>query len=336
MTIEALSVDGALDALKDTSSEAPDAVDPDDREESDNEVEDNADDSDIPTNDTEDNGAEESSDSDAEDDDAPEEASDEVDESEDKAEADKLPPIEPPQALDAKAREKFKALPREAQEILAEHDKALTADHTRKTQEVAAKRKEADARLERLKDVVLSKQEDRMAKWAKVDWKKLLAEKGNDEYQRNRLQFETERDEHEATKARVKQEEQAAYVSHIREQSTALAKLAPELAGEKGKARRMEIMSSVIKAGIDPERAGWITAVEMVWADKAMKWDAYQAERKTNPKTVVRKSEKTVGRDIRPANRSGAPSPKAAKVKDSFKQRPTQANAMRLLENMPD
>jgi hypothetical protein len=56
-------------------------------------------------------------------------------------------PIEPPARWSEADKQKFAALPREAQEILLERVKATDADYTRKTQEIAEVRKQAEPLL---------------------------------------------------------------------------------------------------------------------------------------------------------------------------------------------
>lgn len=53
-------------------------------------------------------------------------------------------PVEPPARWSEADKAKFAALPREAQEIVAERNKAMEADYTRKTQEVAEFRRHAE------------------------------------------------------------------------------------------------------------------------------------------------------------------------------------------------
>ena len=53
----------------------------------------------------------------------------------------KEPPLEAPKNWSEEVRSKFKDLPRDAQEYMLKRDKEMTADYTRKTQEVAQQRK---------------------------------------------------------------------------------------------------------------------------------------------------------------------------------------------------
>ena len=53
----------------------------------------------------------------------------------------KEPPLEAPKNWSEEVRSKFKDLPRDAQEYMLKRDKEMTADYTRKTQEVAEQRK---------------------------------------------------------------------------------------------------------------------------------------------------------------------------------------------------
>lgn len=54
-------------------------------------------------------------------------------------------PLSPPDTWSADAKERFKKVPREAQEILLEREKSITGDYTRKTQELAEQRKRYQA-----------------------------------------------------------------------------------------------------------------------------------------------------------------------------------------------
>ena len=76
--------------------------------------------------------------------DSTEEPSDEIDDAavaHVQGEDSKEPPLEAPKNWSEDVRSKFKDLPRDAQEYMLKRDKEMTADYTRKTQEVAEQRK---------------------------------------------------------------------------------------------------------------------------------------------------------------------------------------------------
>lgn len=336
--IEDLSVSSAIDALSDVPLTAPKAENPDDLE---GPVDDDEDEAQDAAGDEEDPVDDDSSASGDEDDEGAEGPTNEVENNEDvddKGEQDKLPAIDPPAALalDDKQREVFKQLPRAAQEFLIEHDKKLVADHTRKTQEVAEKRKHYEARLERLKDVKVER-ETRLDKWAKVDWVKLAQTMDTKEYNANRAQYEKELRESTAISKRVAEEEKAELERSDFENFKALKTLAPELAdGDKGRQLRGDIINAVIKAGIPPQAARLISAQEMVFVHKALQWDKYQAEKSKKPTITETKLATTKGRSIAPASRTASGSAPRAAVQKNFVKNPSVANARRALENLPD
>ena len=61
----------------------------------------------------------------------------ETDHEEVKAETPEVPPLDAPQHWSAADKERFNGMPRDAQEYVLERDKSMTADYTRKTQDVA-------------------------------------------------------------------------------------------------------------------------------------------------------------------------------------------------------
>lgn len=346
MGIEALSNEQALDALNDVSEEAPidlvedeakdTIVDEDEDEES--EAGDKDKDSEVDESTSEeDSGEEDSSDSDADDDADPDGATDEVDEDGDKAKQDKEPAIEPPASLDEKQREEFKKLPRDAQQLVADHDRALVADHTRKTQDIAASRKVLDARLKALETVVSEKQA-RMDKWAKVDWVQQARELSAEDYNYNWAKFQEEKREFEGLQAEQKKQADADYADHVNKAREDLRRLAPDLAGDSKEAsqRREEIMNAAIADGYTRDDLAWMSAREMVIYRDALAWRKYQAEKAKKTTITVKKNEKSKGRTIKPSSRTAAPTGTKGVVTKRFESKPSQHNAMALLNNMDD
>ena len=339
---DALTNEEAMAALDDVSEEAVvDLVEDDkkdtliDDEEDDDESTNDAEDGDEATDQDEDNGEEESSDSEAEGDDGTDESTDDA-ETGDKAEQDKEPAIEPPTGMDEKAREVFKKLPREQQQFLAEHDRRLVADHTRKTQETAAIRKTLEAKVEALKDV-MSEKEKRLAKWAEVNWKEKARELSAEDYNYNWAAYQEEVREYEKLKADKKKLDDDDYAEHVRTAWEELPKIAPHLAGEKGAKRREEIMKAALDEGYTRDDLRWMSAKEMKVLDEALQWRAYQAEKKNpKPKLVATKTEKSTGKNIKPSSRGNAPAGVKGVVAKKFSAKPSQHNAMALLNSMDD
>lgn len=339
---DALSNEEAMAALDDVSEEAVvDLVDGDkkdtiiDDEEEDDESTNDAEDGDESTDQDEDNGEEEASDSEAEGEGGTEESTDDA-ENGDNAEQAKEPAIDPPTGMDEKAREVFKKLPREQQQFLAEHDRRLVADHTRKTQEAAAIRKTLDVRLEALKDVI-SEKEKRIEKWKTVNWKEKARELSAEDYNYNWAAYQEELQEFESLKADKKKQEDADYADHVRTAWEELPKIAPHLAGEKGAKRREEIMKAALDEGYTRDDLRWMSAKEMKVLDEALQWRAYQAEKKNpKPKLVATKTEKSKGKIIKPSSRGNAPAGAKGVVSKKFSAKPSQHNAMALLNAMDD
>lgn len=273
----------------------------------------------------------------------PEEASAEDDEGGDKGEADDLPPIDPPQFLDPNERETFKTLPRAAQELLAKHDRSLVADYTRKTQELASQRKVVTSRLEKLAEVH-TEREQRIKEWGAVDWRKVRAEHGVDYMLDLQAQRDEEMAEYQALDEQLKTEQASTFRDHVTVQSERLAAIRPDLAGETGKVRRQEITNAIAAAlqseGLDTdtirERIRWLSAFEVSFVDKALKWDAYQAQKSQKPAITPKPDAKSKGKPVRPAARPSSSSTPAAKTVSTFKKAPSVQNAISALLEMDD
>lgn len=332
-----LSVDGAISALAGVSSDAPDAPEME-REGSvidDEEEQDDAAGDDAAASDDEDNVDADSSDADDEGEaDPDQEATDDAESEGDEAEQSKTA-IEPPTGLDEKQRAVFKKLPREAQQIVADHDRALVADHTRKTQALAADRKELQSRIANLREVKTEKQK-RIEKWQNVDWAEQARKLSPQEYNRNRALMEKEMGEYQSIETSLKRQEQTDYVNHVREQAPELQRIAPHLAGdnEKAKTARREIMETALKAGYTQESLRFMSAFEMHSLWKAQQWDKYQAEKAKKPSITAKKNEQSKGRVIRPAARTNPPTGAKGVVQGKFKRAPTSSNAIAALNAM--
>lgn len=273
----------------------------------------------------------------------PEEASAEDDEDGDQGEAESLPPIDPPQFLDPSERETFKTLPRAAQELLVRHDRSLVADYTRKTQELASQRKAVTSRLEKLAEVH-TERERRIQQWNEVDWRKVRAERGTDYMLDLQAQRDEELAEYQKLDEQLQAEQQSSFREHVTAQTERLAAIRPDLVGETGKARRQEITNAIAAAlkseGLDEgtvrERIRWLSAFEVSFVDKALKWDAYQAQKSQKPAITPKPDAKSKGKPVRPAARPSSSSTPAAKTVSTFKKAPSVQNAISALLEMDD
>lgn len=272
----------------------------------------------------------------------PEEASAEDDEDGEQGEAD-LPPIDPPQFLDPSERETFKTLPRAAQELLAKHDRSLVADYTRKTQELASQRKAVTGRLEKLA-VVHTEREERIKEWEAVDWRKVRAERGTDFMLDLQAQRDEELAEFQKLDEQLKSERNEEFRGHVTAQFERLAAIRPDLAGEAGKPRRQEIAKAITEVlrneGLDEEtireRVRYLSAFELSFVDKALKWDAYEAQKRQKPTITPKPDARSKGKPVRPAARPSSSSTPAARTVTTFKKAPSVQNAISALLEMDD
>lgn len=285
----------------------------------------------------------------------PEEAIAEDDEDAEQDEPD-LPAIDPPQFLDPSQRESFGALPREAQEMLVQHDKALVADYTRKTQEAARTRKEAENRLGKLKDV-RTEREQRIQDWKSVDWVQrqqeltLEAEKQGVPFSEvlkqinlERAQMDKEFKEFDELQKTISADEEETYAKHCAETRESLEVDAPHLLAPKtGDERRREILNfafdNLQRSGMDAEtaqeRLKWLGAFEWRILDEALQWRTHKLQIEKKPVLKPKPDAKSTGRKVKPAARPSS-SNKQNKAVRRFSQTRSSQDAMAALLEIDD
>lgn len=157
--------------------------------------------------------------------------------------------LKPPKFWDAKAKERFGALPRDVQEIVLAKEDERNAATARALQETAEKRKAAEAETQKINQLLggLGRvlPEAAMAfqqRWANVDWNKLADQHGADAALNARNRLETERQQLQQLQAAKNVLDRAAHDHYVKSQMAELAALWPELSDSKsGAGRRAQL-----------------------------------------------------------------------------------------------
>lgn len=190
------------------------------------------------------------------------------------------PTLSPPARWDADMKALFAALSPEMQRKLVDRDKTQQAAITKAQQEAAEARKRAEADTQikdRLNTALTRAEQTFRGKWDGIDWQK-WAQEAPEKAAAARLQFDLEREQLHELQAAQHAEQQKAYSAFIEAEETRLRDLDPELADpEKGKERRAEVGQYLIESGVPADALSNISAVELVIARKAMRYDRAQA-----------------------------------------------------------
>lgn len=212
------------------------------------------------------------------------------------------PAIEPPKFWDADAKERFKALPPDVQEIIVRKEDERNSATARAMQESAEKKKAFDAEASRLQQLTagLDKQiplaldslkfhRDAYAqKWGNVDWNAVIDQHGSDVYAKLKLQSDNELAWINDQAARIQQLQtakdeasKAEFQKFVAEEETKLAHIAPELTDSKlGPERKQALGKFLLESGVPAERIQRLSALEVGFAYDAMKWRNGQATAK--------------------------------------------------------
>lgn len=246
-------------------------------------------------------------------------------------EATGTPAIDAPSGMTEAEKTEFAKLSPEMQSWVSKRLSDTQADYTRKTQAVADQRKAYDAGVTQLKgqleqyDKILTQftapalqppnpalrqtdplaYEDQLAQYVHA---KHVQDQASAEQQKVRAQHE-----------RIESEQRQRFYA---DEAKALAELAPHLAGEQGTERRKELFQYAVDQGIPAEMLALASAKELVFLDKAHKWDAH-VKAKAQVKTVPPQQTKTAKPG--PAKAVGRPSNFAAAVRNAA-QSPTREN----------
>lgn len=212
------------------------------------------------------------------------------------------PAIEPPKFWDADAKERFKALPPDVQEIIVRKEDERNAATARVMQESAEKNKVRDAEASKFQQLAatLDKQlpqavdglkfakDQYVAKWANVDWNAVVDQYGADQALKLKNQHDSELAWLNDQSVRIQQlhavkeeAKKADYQKFVAEEESKLAQLAPELTDPKlGNERKQALGKFLLESGVPAERIPHLTALEAAFAYDAMKWRNGQATAK--------------------------------------------------------
>jgi len=212
------------------------------------------------------------------------------------------PGVEPPKFWDADAKERFKALPPDVQEIIVRKEDERNAATARAMQENAEKKKAYDAEASKFQQLAatLDKQlpqavdglkfakDQYTAKWANVDWNAVVDQYGADQALKLKNQHDSELAWLNDQSARIQQlqavkeeAKKADYQKFVAEEESKLAQLAPELTDPKlGNERKQALGKFLLESGVPAERIPHLTALEAAFAYDAMKWRNGQAKAK--------------------------------------------------------
>lgn len=206
------------------------------------------------------------------------------------AEEAELPAIEPPRFWDAEAKDRFRELPRDLQELVlakeTERDKATS----KAIEEAALKRKAADGEASRIAQLngVLDKLlpqavETFKSRWEGVDWNAVIDQQGADQALKLRNQMEAEQAQLQQLQAAKSQAENVQFARFVEAETAKLPELCPDLAVPDQKVaneRKQALGKFLISTGIPAESLRHMSALETSIAYDAMRWRQAQAEAK--------------------------------------------------------
>jgi hypothetical protein len=253
----------------------------------------------------------------------------EVDQDGEPDEAPAIQAIEAPPGMSEADKAEFAKLPPSQRAWLAKRITDQTADYTRKTQDVAQRRKAVDGMAQEVMgriqsyDAILAKFTD--ANIQPPDPSLRMTDP--EAYDQALADFVHRRDlKEKATAERIRNAEEYKRVEAARKQeywateAQELARIAPELAdGPKAKETRKAIFGFAQKLGYSPDELEMASAKDMVTLHKAMLYDAQQAAKK-----AVQVVPKPAPKVIKPGSASagGRPSQLTSAVQ-VLKQNPT-------------
>lgn len=283
--------------------------------------------------------------------DAPEEASEEV--VEETPDPD-LPAIEPPRSWDADAQAKFKALPRELQEVVLERETDRDRAVSTAIQEANEARKatEADAaKIDRLANELTTFLPEALktfeSKWGEApDWPKVVEQYGAEEAMKLKFQFDAERAQIGELARKEAEARTLAHASFVKTELAKLPTIDPDLGDPiKGPALRSEVARYALAQGYATEAdLPNVSAAQLAMARKAMLWDALPEGVRKGRLTpadlkTISPAPKPAAAPARPAVRPTAavPAPSAARAaqeaNNRFSQKRDIDSAVALLES---
>lgn len=267
----------------------------------------------------------------------------ETDDAEEAEEAE-LPAIEPPRFWDAAAKERFRELPRDLQELVLAKETEGNVAVSKKIEEAAIARKAAEGEASKIAQItgVLDKLlpqalETFKSRWEGVDWNAVIDQHGAEQALKLQNQMEQERGQVQQLQAAKVQAEQVQFAKFVEVESAKLPELCPDLVDPaKGNERKQALGKFLVSTGVPPESLRHMSALETSIAYDAMRWREAQAQAKAKssaPKPVPKPAavpKPTVRATAAPA-RGGSPNQARINVLNS-KSNLTVDEAVELLD----
>lgn len=252
------------------------------------------------------------------------------------------PVIEPPKFWDADAKERFKALPPEVQDIIVRKEDERNTATSKRLQEAAERQKAYESEASRLQQLTagLDKQiplaldslkfhrDAYTQKWGNVDWNAVIDQHGSDVYAKLKLQSDNELAWINDQAARIQQLQtakdeasKAEFQKFVTEEEAKLAQIAPELTDSKlGPERKQALGKFLLESGVPAERIQRLSALEVGFAYDAMKWRNGQATAKklVNAAPIAAPAKKT---PAKPPASSAPGSTQSARIEQLSRKR---------------
>jgi len=221
------------------------------------------------------------------------------------------PAIAPPQFWDAKQKELFAKLPKEAQETVLALEKQRDAFVSRKANEAAQVARAAQAKQEQLTQHIeklsgfVSEVETELTEYGKIDWANEIAEATT---QKELIDIQWHQARFEALKQQRQQAERAqaeAQSTELREfhqeQRLKLKQIAADLDPDKPEGiQKVHIVSRFLEAnGIDAQTQAWMPAEGIALAYDALRWRQHVAKQ---AQPAAQTPKPPAGPTVRPAS----------------------------------
>lgn len=249
-----------------------------------------------------------------------------AEETEAEAETEAVEPVDPPKYWSKDAKEAFAKLPADLQAVVLEQEGPREEAAAKAKSEAAELSKQAQAEVakvmqfsEQLSQFLPQAVETFKSKWDGVDWKATAEAYGAEEAFKMKVEMEAEQAQLQQLIAAQQQANKIAAEKARQEDQKRLQELAPHLAEP---AKRAEVLKYAAEAtGFDEKALEGASAIELMFIEKAMKWDRAQASLAAKPKATPA----PIKAPVKPAAK--APSP-AIRQADTAKNRFAQTRSV--------
>lgn len=239
------------------------------------------------------------------------------------------PAIEPPASWNADDKERFQALPREAQDIIVRREAERDTGFQKKSEEFATDRKRYQEQVQK-EEAHRQFLENQVAQLAQM----VLPEKPDPSmlqqdpvayleaearYKAGIEQLNGMRQQYQAQAQQRGQQSQEEYAKWMQDQKTILAEKLPEYSGENSQEFKKSLADYGRAQGYEPERLSGADASDLVILNKAMLYDKLQESKPTKLDAVkdlpkVQKSSARIGKKAASMDRMSAARNKLAKT----------------------